>query len=133
MKLRLKEEPAEWRKSVLLTVLGLALLNSLLRWRHVLSGPTWLVVLILLALIAGTAFLAPRWFRGYYRFSMRLGFASSQVVARIVLFLVFLLLVTPLGILFRVAGKDPLRLKRRKDANSYWTPARETSPLDRSF
>ena len=133
MKLRFKEDPREWRKSVLLTVVGLALLSSLLRWRRVLSGTTWLIGLVLLAVIAGLAFLAPRCFRGYYRVSMRLGFALSQVVARIVLFLVFLFLVTPLGILFRVAGKDLLRLKRRKDTNSYWTPARETSPLDRSF
>jgi len=133
MKLRFKEEPKEWRKSVLLTVVGLALLSSLLRWRHVLSDTNWVAVLAVLGAIATTAFIAPRWFRGYYRVSMRLGFALSQVVARIVLVLVFLFLVTPLGILFRVAGKDLLRLKRRKDANSYWTPARETSPLDRSF
>ncbi len=133
MQLRLKEEPREWRKSVLLTVPGLALIASLLCWRRVLPISVWLAVLAILALTAIAAVLSPRWFRGYYRASMRLGFALSQVVARIVLVLLFLFLVTPLAIAFRLFGKDTLRLKRQKLANSYWVPARETNPLERMF
>ncbi|HEY5915376.1 MAG TPA: SxtJ family membrane protein [Verrucomicrobiae bacterium] len=133
MTLRLKEEPKEWRKSVLLTALGLALLGSILRWRRVLPGTAWLVTLATLAIIALTAVLAPRLFRGYYRLSMRLGFALSRVVAQVVLVLVFLFMITPLALVFRLLGKDTLRLKRQKGAASYWVLARETSPLDRMF
>jgi hypothetical protein len=132
MKLRLKEDPREWRESTLLTLLGLAVISSLLCWRHILKPSTWKLALILLAAAAATACLRPGWFRGYYRISTRVGFWLSQVVARVVLVLIFVLLITPLGLVFRVLGKDLLRL-RRSNATTYWTAARKTSPLDQLF
>ena len=133
MKLRLKEEPREWRKTVLLTALGVALLSSLLRWRHVLSQRTWLLVLAAMALFALLAVLKPRWFRGFYRISVRVGFWLSQVVARIALTMLFFLVLAPLGILFRLFGKDALRLKPSRNTTTYWVEAKENSPLDRLF
>ena len=132
MPLRLKEDPREWRKSVLLVLPPLALIASLLRWRRMFGNSTWLVLLAALGAIALLAVICPRWFRGYYRFSLRLGFALSQVVVRILLALVFIFLITPAALLFRLLGKDSLRLKRQK-ADSYWVAARETSSLDRMF
>ena len=133
MKLRFKEHPREWRNSVLFTVLGLGLISGVLRWRHVLTGGTWLAALAFLALLAVAACLAPRWFRGYYRVSLRLGAATSQVVVRVVLMLLFFLVITPLGLIFRVMGKDALHLKRQVGAKSYWSLSRAHSPLDRLF
>lgn len=133
MKLRLKEDPREWRKSTWFTVGGLALVGSLLRWRHVLAQPAWLWLLLGLVLVALCAWLAPRWFRGYYRFSTRAGYWSSLIFASVLLTLLFFLLFTPLALLFRLLGKDALRLKRPNAAASYWQTARETSPLDRQF
>lgn len=133
MKLRLKEDPREWRKSTLLTLLGLAVISSLLCWRHILKPPTWRWALILLAVAAATVCLRPGWFRGYYRISTRVGFWLSQIVARVVLVLIFVLLITPLGLIFRVLGKDLLGLRRSRNAATYWTAARKTSPLDQLF
>ena len=133
MKQRLKEDPREWRKTVWLTALGLAVLSSLLRWRHALAQQTWLIVLAALGLIALLAFLQPRWFRGFYRVSVRVGFWLSQVVARVVLAILFFLVLAPLGILFRLLGKDALRLKPSREATTYWVKAKENSPLDRLF
>lgn len=133
MKLRLKEDPREWRKSVLLTALGMALLSSVLWERHVLSPSTWLVTLGLLALVSAVSFLQPRWFRGYYRLSMRAGVALSHVVARVVLVVIFLLVVTPLGFLLRISGKDLLGLKRAPRQDSYWSDSPPPGSLDRMF
>ncbi len=132
MQLRLKEDPREWRKSVLVTLPAIAVISSLLCFRGVLGRTAWLTTLAVLAAIALLAVTYPRWFRGYYRLSMRVGFALSQVVARVLLALVFIFLITPLALLFRLFGKDSLRLKRQK-ADSYWVPARESSSLDRMF
>jgi len=133
LKLRLKEDPKEWRKTTWLTVLPLAVICSLLRWRGIIATPVWLGVLGLLCVIAFCAWVQPGWFRGYYRGSTRVGYAISQVVARVVLWLLFLLVLTPLGLLLRLSGKDLLRLKRSPEAGTYWTEARESSPLDRLF
>src|ERR1022692_3205683 len=89
MKLRLKEEPKEWRKAAWMSALGLAMLSSLLRWRRILPVAAWGLVLSLLAGLAVAAALRPGWFRGYYRFSMKVGFGFSQLAGRVILALVF--------------------------------------------
>lgn len=133
MKPNFKDEPKEWRKSALLAAFGLALISSLLRWRHVLANEKWLAILIVLAVLAIAALLQPRWFRGYHLFSMRLGFASSRILGRVFLTLFFIFIVTPMGWVLRLAGKDPLQLKRPVDAETYWQKAKECGPLDRLF
>jgi hypothetical protein len=133
MKLKLKEEPKEWRKAAWMSALGLAILSSLLRWRRVLPVAAWAAVLCLLAALAATAALRPRWFRRYYRFSAKVGFGLSQMAGRFVLALLFFIVVTPLGLAMRMLGKDPLRLRRPSGAGSYWTEVRRKSSLDRLF
>jgi hypothetical protein len=133
MKLNLKDEPKEWRKSALLAALGLALISSVLRWRHVLANTTWLVVLAVLAVAALAALAQPRWFRGYHLLSMRVGFAISQFLGRVALTLFFIFILLPVGLALRLAGKDPLQLKRPANTDTFWHPAKDTSPLDRLF
>jgi len=133
MKLNFKEDPKEWRKSALLTALGLAILSSLLRWRRHLPVNVWCALLAVLAVVALCALLQPRWFRGWYRLSLRLGFYSSQFIGRGVLALFFIFVLTPVGLVLRLAGKDPLQLKRPRDAATCWHPAQNASPLDRLF
>jgi len=133
MKLNFKEDPKEWRKSALLTALGLALLSSVLRWRKHLPVNCWLALLALLVIVAICAVLQPGWFRGWYRLSLRLGFYSSQFIGRGVLLLFFIFIITPLGLVLRLAGKDSLQLKRPHSATTYWQPSKDSSPLDRLF
>jgi hypothetical protein len=133
MKVKLKEDPKEWRKSTLLTLGGVAFLSSVLRWRRVIGAPSWRLVLAGLLMGAVVAWLRPRWFRGYYRISMRAGFWLSQILARAVLIVIFVIFITPFGLILRVLGKDLLRLRRSKQATSYWNPAKKTSPLDQMF
>jgi Saxitoxin biosynthesis operon protein SxtJ len=133
MKLHYKEDPKEWRKSTLLALLGLTILSSLLCWRHHLSREVWYAALALLGVVAIASILQPRWFRGWYRLSLRLGFYSSQFIGRCVLALFFIFVVTPLGWVLRLAGKDPLQLKRPSHVKTYWRSCNDCSPLDRLF
>ena len=133
MKPNLRDEPKEWRKSALMTALGLAILSSLLRWRHVLTDKSWFAILTLLGVVAMGALWRPRWFRGYYRFSTKLGFAVSQFIGRLMLMLFFFFILTPVGLILRLAGKDALQLKPGSKSTSYWQTARDYSPLDRLF
>jgi hypothetical protein len=133
MKLNFKEDPKEWRKSVLLPALALVIISSLLRWRKHLPPDYWYAVLAVLALVAVGAVLQPRWFRGWYRLSLRLGFYSSQFIGRCVLLVFFIFILTPLGWILRLMGKDPLQLKPQPNATTYWHTAKECNPLDRLF
>jgi hypothetical protein len=133
MRVKLKEDPREWRKSTLLTLLALAVLSSVLGWRGILPIAALRLVLAVLAVASVSALFFPRWFRGYYRLSTRFGFWLSLVIARIILTGLFLVVITPLGLILRVSGKDTLRLKRSPSSPSYWNSAKPISPLDRLF
>ena len=133
MKLNFKEDPKEWRKNILLTALGLAILTSILRWRQHLTTDYWVAILVTLALLAFTAIIRPPWFRGWYRLSLRLGFYSSRFVGYCALVVFFIFVLIPLGWWFRLIGKDSLQLKRPRGAATYWTPADNRSSLDQLF
>jgi hypothetical protein len=133
MKLKFKEDPKEWRKQALLAAFGIALISSVLRWRRVLTPHVWLAVLAVSALLAVCSCLRPAWFRCYYRLSMRFGYASSRVFGFIALVVFFMFILSPVGLALRIAGKDPLQLKRPLNADTFWQPARDPNPLDRLF
>ena len=133
MRLKLTEDPKEWRKAAWLGALGFALLSSMLRWRGVLPQTGWLAVLLALAGVAVSAWFWPRAFRGWHHVSRRLSFYIIEAVGRAVLGIFFFFLLTPLALALRVFGKDPLRLKPSKTTTTYWLPSKDSSPLDRLF
>ena len=133
MKRNLKDEPKEWRKSALLTLLGLAIISLLLRWHGIFAGKTFSMVLAMLTVIAAAALSQPRWFRGYHLLSMRLGLTISQFIGYVALILFFIFVLTPIGIVLRVLGKDVLQLKPPYKTTTYWHVGKDSSPLDRLF
>jgi len=50
----------------------------------------------------------------------RFGLLLGNIVAPIVMGLVFFLVVTPIGIVMRIMGKDLIRKKLNKNSKSYW-------------
>lgn len=133
MALRLKEDPREWRKFGLSLAAAPALLLALLGWRGTLAPPTAGLLALLPAALACAALVRPRALRPVYRAGMRLGHVLGRVVGRVLLAALFVVMVTPLGLLLRVLGKDLLRLRRPHDAKTYWQPARPLGDLDRMF
>lgn len=55
------------------------------------------------------------------------------VVSFVLLAAFYFLLLTPLGFLFRLIGRDPLRRKFDSAAGSYWLTRRPPDKLDRYF
>jgi hypothetical protein len=133
MKLRLKEDPREWRKFGLNSALVLALLAGVLYWREVLPKEVTLAVLAGLLAVTVGAVAQSRWLRGPYRVGMRVSHALGRVVAPLVLGLVFFLVLTPLGLLLRLLGKDLLRLRRDPAAATYWQPTSGSTDLTKMF
>ena len=75
-----------------------------------------------------TALLAP-----LNRLWLKLGLVLYKVVNPIVLGLLFYVTVTPISLLMRVLGKDPLRLRRDPDAASYWIERTPPGPAPESM
>jgi hypothetical protein len=131
--LRLKEKPSEWQKfvAVMGTVANLIVWMLWWRGRLPLAAGVTVAALAVLALVA--ALVQPRWFRGFYRGGMTVSFHIGQVIGKVMLTLFFFVLVTPLGWLLRLCGKDLLELKRKPDEQTWWRPARNSREFDRMF
>lgn len=94
------------------------------------SGPLGAIGLVLVAL----AFAAPRTLALPNRAWLRLGLALSAVVTPVVLGVVFFLVVTPIGLVLRAAGKRPLALRFEPARASYWEERRiAPGPMRRQF
>jgi hypothetical protein len=133
MRLRLKEEPKEWIKftAVLATLLWLP---GLIFWhRGMASGGAFLGWTFFLATLLVVAWIRPRWFRPVYRGGMSVSFRVGQFMGKIMLTLFFFLLLTPMGLLLRILGKDLLKLKRDAAVESYWEKARVNEEFERLF
>jgi hypothetical protein len=133
MKPKLKEDPREWRKFAWAALAVLAIVAMVLWRRGALSLEGFLSVAGAVLLLAVGAALRPQSVRPVYRVAMTAGFYLGQVMGRLLLTLAFILVVTPLGVMLRIAGKDLLRLRRDRRSASYWQPACFTSHFDRQF
>ncbi len=107
-----------------------AVLAGISVWR---AGPSWpytLTAAVIIALIAVTrpAVLAP-----LNRSWMKFGRLVNRVTTPLVLGLLFFLMITPIGLTMRLAGKDPLRLKGDRDAPSYWVERKPPGPAPESM
>jgi F0F1-type ATP synthase assembly protein I len=133
MQPKLKENPKDWLKFTTAVALVLMLVVGGMARRGVLSRSAMWGFLAALLVTLLLCLLKPRLCRGFYRVGMTVSFYIGQVIGRILLTLIFLLVVTPLGILLRLCGKDLLRLKRDPTAKTYWEPVKQTHNLDREF
>lgn len=133
MQPKLKENPREWLKFTAVMAVAATALSALLWRRHLLSGSAFAVLATALAVTVMICALRPRWFRGFYRAGMTASFHVGQVMGRILLSIVFLLIVTPLGLVLRLTGKDLLQLRQDPNATTYWRKAKTAGPIDRQF
>lgn len=131
--LRLKEKPIEWIKFTAVMGLVLNIVLWLLWWRGRLPFPAPIAA-------AGVAFAAvivslirPRWFRGFYRGGMTVSFHIGQTIGKVLLTFFFFLVVTPLGLLLRLMGKDLLHLKKHPEEDTWWRSAKDNREFDRMF
>jgi hypothetical protein len=75
---------------------------------------------------------APRLLSPLNRLWMALGRLLNRIVSPIVMMVLFLVAVVPTGIVLRLLGRDPLKLKFDRSAATYWQ-RRSEEQQSRSF
>jgi hypothetical protein len=100
---------------VFAVLFGLVAAWPLLDGRPPRWGSLVLAGIFLILAVALPGVLAP-----LNRIWFRIGLALHSVVSPIVLGLVFFTTVTPIGLVLRLLGKDPLRRRPEPDAVTYW-------------
>jgi hypothetical protein len=66
--------------------------------------------------------------RPFNRLWFRFGLLLSRVVNPLVMGLLFYFTVTPIGLIMRALGKDPLRLRFDRGARTYWIDRQPPGP-----
>lgn len=85
---------------------------------------------LLFALLAA---LAPRVLKPVFLGLSLLFLPIGLVVGEVLMLLVFLLVFLPIGLIFRLMGRDRLQLKIEKERASYWQPKNLPSQTERYF
>ena len=79
----------------------------------------WSVIVSIIFLILGlfnSKILTP-----FNKLWMRLGILLGAIVSPIVMGIVYFAVITPIGLIMKLFGKDVLNLKIDKNKNTYWT------------
>jgi len=86
----------------------------------------WSAVVAAVFLVA--AFAAPRILAPLNRLWYRIGMALHGIVTPVIMGILFFLTVMPTGLIMRLFGKDPLRLRFDAEAQSYWIQREPPGP-----
>jgi hypothetical protein len=116
---QLKTGARDLRKFGLLVGGVFAALGVIVLLRHKAHYPYFLWPGVTLVLF-GTLF--PRALKYVYLVWMSIAFVLGFVISHVILGLFFFLVITPIGLLARLFGKDFLSLKLDRQAASYWIP-----------
>lgn len=101
-----------------LTIAAFFLLIFLLKWKKT-GVPHWSAALVAL-FFGGSALFAPKGLTVLNRAWTKFGLLLHKVVSPVAMGLIFFVVLTPMALLARLMGKDPMRRKWEPNANSYW-------------
>ncbi len=118
----------ELRRFGQVIALASALLSGLLFWRQSSAAP---FVLGAGAVVGGLSLLAPGVLEPFERVWMALARIMAAVMTVVMLTLTFLLMITPLGVVLRLFGKDLIDRKLDPNATTYWTAVEPDGPATR--
>jgi len=118
---RINWKPSEkdLRKFGVTLIVGFALIGALVGWRKSWEAASWIW-----GVSAGIGLLAlflPAASKPFYLLWMGIAFIMGTIISTVILILIFYLIITPVGILMRVLGRDSLHLKKASfKSGTYW-------------
>jgi len=91
-------------------------------WASMLSG-AFLII----------AFARPSILSPFNRVWHKVGLLLGCIVNPVVMAILYYTVATPLGLIYRTLGKDPLRLRWDKACDTYWVPRKPPGPTRESM
>ena len=104
-------------------------------WKYFVDGQVVAgTVLGTIAVVLGAlGILAPPALKPVFVAWMVAVFPIGWVVSRVVLLLLFFGIVTPVGVVLRLTGRDVLHLRRQRGSTSYWMPKPQPTEVSRYY
>jgi len=92
------------------------------------GGPLRLWSVAVAAIFGLVALLRPALLAPLNRLWTKFGLLLHKIVSPLVLGIMFFIVITPMGLVMRAWGKDPLRLRFDRQARSYWVERTPPGP-----
>ncbi len=118
----------ELRRFGLVITAPLLVIGCVLIWRGRAGGP-YVIAVAVLFLLAAVVF--PTILRPVERAWMALAGVLSLIMTYVILAITFFLVITPMGLILRMLGKDLLQKKFDSEKSSYWIPVESDGPCSR--
>ena len=119
---------AELRKFGITIGIAFAILGALFLWR---GKAAWIYLEASAALFLICGLIFPKILQPIEFIWMKFAYYLGIVVTHVLVTLTFFLIITPLGLLLRLLGKDLLQMKFDKKISSYWIPSDPKGPASR--
>ena len=129
---RLKKTPSDWKKYLLSFTSMLSIVVGVLIWKLFITWQTAYVAWGLIGLLLIVGLLSNKVSGNVYRVGMAIGFQIGRVFGAVLLFLMFCVVITPLGLFLRLIGKDLLNFQAFKNLKikSYWVTSKTPGSID---
>jgi hypothetical protein len=118
----------ELRKFGITMAVALLVFGLFFLWR---DKAAWSPLLQLSGVFLVVALIIPKALAPIEWAWMKLAFVLGTVVTYILLSLTFFLIITPLGLVMRIFGKDSLALKPDPNRKSFWIEVKADGPASR--
>ena len=132
MRYRLKKTPSDWKKYLLSFTSMLSIVVGVLIWKLFITWQTAYVAWSVIGLLLIIGLLSNIVSGAVYRVGMAIGFQIGRVFGALLLFLMFCVVIAPLGLFLRLIGKDLLNLQAFKNLKikSYWATSKPPGSID---
>ena len=107
----------EYKKFGITMGIVMFLISGFLYWKDY-SSLTYFFIAGIVFFIA--AFLLPKALKYLYNIWMTFAAIMGYIMSRVILSIIFFILFTPVGLVTRLIGKDLIKEKWDKNADSYW-------------
>lgn len=115
------------RQFALISLVGFPLIGLVFSRFHV-DARLFKVMAGVGVVVALVGLVSPKTIRPLYALLIAITMPIGWVISNVLLRVIFYLLFTPLGLIFRLIGRDPLVI-RRPAGDSYWRDVRATPDL----
>ncbi len=126
----IKNGKKELRQFSITVGIVLGLLGGLFLWRE---KDCYFYFFILSASLISLGIVVPILLKPIYKVWMTLAILMGWFMTRVILIILFYLVVTPIGLLAKLFGKDFLSRKFDKTAESYWITRKSTGFDKKSY
>jgi hypothetical protein len=102
-------------------------------WRHGSVGPVAEAVSAVALVLGALGLLSPRRIEWLFKTLTAVTWPVGAVVSELMLVILYFAVVTPVGLLLRLAGRDPLSRDIDRSAATYWVAHKRSDDQSRYF